>query len=81
LLIITNGINIQEILNSMLNQRMPMSSAQLVPTGIWLVRFYVMCFISTISPVQLDWFIKSQVVCGFPVIYVPKIPLGIIQKE
>jgi hypothetical protein len=33
------------------------------------------------SPVQLNWFIKSRVVCGLPVIHAPKRPLVIIQKE
>jgi hypothetical protein len=39
-------------------------------------------FIFTCSPVQLDWFIKGQVVCGLPVILaLNKRLLVIIRKE
>jgi hypothetical protein len=31
--------------------------------------------------VQLDWFIKGQLLRGLPVIHEPKTPLGIIHKE
>jgi hypothetical protein len=37
-------------------------------------------FISTCSPMQLDWCIKGRMVCGFPVIHAPKRSLGIIWK-
>jgi hypothetical protein len=37
-------------------------------------------FISTCSQVQLDWFIKSRLVCGLPVIHAPRTPLAIIQE-
>jgi hypothetical protein len=33
-------------------------------------------FVSACLPVQLDWFIKDQLVCGLPVIHAPKRPLG-----
>jgi hypothetical protein len=33
-------------------------------------------FISTCSPVQLDWFIKGWVVCGLSVIHAPKRHIG-----